>query len=120
MIRRPPRSTLFPYTTLFRSIKIIPDLRQAGRPIGLDHRRSWTRYSEALPCAPQCSVVDANLKRVRSASALIDQLVKLRRRHIDFLIIPLRYAVQNKVTVVSVLERVIGDSVTVGIGSREQ
>src|SRR3712207_7817951 len=24
MIRRPPRSTLFPYTTLFRSIKTIP------------------------------------------------------------------------------------------------
>src|SRR5258708_20127992 len=24
MIRRPPRSTLFPYTTLFRSIKITP------------------------------------------------------------------------------------------------
>src|SRR5260370_998024 len=76
MIRRPPRSTLFPFTTLFRSaavqIKIIPDLRQAGRPIGLDHRRSWTRYSEALPCPPQCSVVDSNLKRVRSASALIE------------------------------------------------
>src|SRR2546429_5328416 len=24
MIRRPPRSTLFPYTTLFRSLKILP------------------------------------------------------------------------------------------------
>src|SRR5260221_9967015 len=24
MIRRPPRSTLFPYTTLFRSIELIP------------------------------------------------------------------------------------------------
>src|SRR5688572_32034899 len=28
MIRRPPRSTLFPYTTLFRS----PQLAQGGRP----------------------------------------------------------------------------------------
>src|SRR3712207_9593842 len=26
MIRRPPRSTLFPYTTLFRSLEIDPDL----------------------------------------------------------------------------------------------
>src|SRR2546429_5377268 len=26
MIRRPPRSTLFPYTTLFRSIRIVPPL----------------------------------------------------------------------------------------------
>src|SRR3712207_7395472 len=27
MIRRPPRSTLFPYTTLFRSLEILPRLR---------------------------------------------------------------------------------------------
>src|SRR5256885_11905609 len=27
MIRRPPRSTLFPYTTLFRSLRSEPDLR---------------------------------------------------------------------------------------------
>src|SRR3712207_7035496 len=27
MIRRPPRSTLFPYTTLFRSRNHIPDIR---------------------------------------------------------------------------------------------
>src|SRR5260370_32016647 len=29
MIRRPPRSTLFPYTTLFRSIRLLDDLRKA-------------------------------------------------------------------------------------------
>src|SRR5256886_13710365 len=29
MIRRPPRSTLFPYTTLFRSLKAVTDLTQA-------------------------------------------------------------------------------------------
>src|SRR5260221_3448220 len=28
MIRRPPRSTLFPYTTLFRSVRLDPDLDQ--------------------------------------------------------------------------------------------
>src|SRR2546422_6830275 len=27
MIRRPPRSTLFPYTTLFRSLRFLPALR---------------------------------------------------------------------------------------------
>src|SRR2546428_7443726 len=31
MIRRPPRSTLFPYTTLFRSYKRIVALEQLGR-----------------------------------------------------------------------------------------
>src|SRR2546422_3721966 len=31
MIRRPPRSTLFPYTTLFRSVPHVPFVRQTGR-----------------------------------------------------------------------------------------
>src|ERR1035438_7455125 len=31
MIRRPPRSTLFPYTTLFRSLVCIRGCRRAGR-----------------------------------------------------------------------------------------
>src|SRR5258708_17629927 len=33
MIRRPPRSTLFPYTTLFRSLR-----GAAGVPAGAEHR----------------------------------------------------------------------------------
>src|SRR3712207_8590139 len=44
MIRRPPRSTLFPYTTLFRSYlvygKLVPveaSLSQHAVPIGLAH-----------------------------------------------------------------------------------
>src|SRR5690349_24262852 len=42
MIRRPPRSTLFPYTTLFRSIRLARHprrhqmMRLAGRPVGAD------------------------------------------------------------------------------------
>src|SRR2546427_8654480 len=36
MIRRPPRSTLFPYTTLFRSSPAVGRLRRAG---GDAHRR---------------------------------------------------------------------------------
>src|SRR3712207_9378453 len=34
MIRRPPRSTLFPYTTLFRSKTYLPDSGGAGRHRG--------------------------------------------------------------------------------------
>src|SRR5690348_18162057 len=36
MIRRPPRSTLFPYTTLFRSINRLRDggLRRPEQPVG--------------------------------------------------------------------------------------
>src|SRR5256884_5134454 len=36
MIRRPPRSTLFPYTTLFRSHRAAP--RSAGRPAATARR----------------------------------------------------------------------------------
>src|SRR3712207_7418066 len=40
MIRRPPRSTLFPYTTLFRSAPLAPDqqLRLAGRQRAVGRR----------------------------------------------------------------------------------
>src|SRR5204863_4024944 len=34
MIRRPPRSTLFPYTTLFRSRCSLDGQSQTGRPAG--------------------------------------------------------------------------------------
>src|SRR2546429_8952937 len=44
MIRRPPRSTLFPYTTLFRSINIIPfaanGLKSLSLPSGYDSTTS--------------------------------------------------------------------------------
>src|SRR5437660_12780120 len=52
MIRRPPRSTLFPYTTLFRSegqpVSCVPGLRRARFPrgSGLDISRSEEHTSE--------------------------------------------------------------------------
>src|SRR2546425_3136849 len=44
MIRRPPRSTLFPYTTLFRSA---PDRRRVARPRGPPGPRSPSRPRSA-------------------------------------------------------------------------
>src|SRR5215212_11483033 len=49
MIRRPPRSTLFPYTTLFRSHRRLPnglDLRKQRVPIGVVAVRSEEHTSE--------------------------------------------------------------------------
>src|SRR2546422_4014334 len=49
MIRRPPRSTLFPYTTLFRSGVVSIDIeREAGSPVGepLRLRRRIDRGNE--------------------------------------------------------------------------
>src|SRR5256885_8142776 len=44
MIRRPPRSTLFPYTTLFRSDQELPQLQQAAKILS-EHlpREGWVR-----------------------------------------------------------------------------
>src|SRR2546429_4934037 len=44
MIRRPPRSTLFPYTTLFRSDQLVPASAQV---VGLEVRQA--RVSLATP-----------------------------------------------------------------------
>src|SRR5256885_9755165 len=48
MIRRPPRSTLFPYTTLFRSQKLRGDEKDAGR------------YSPSKRCAKCCKLLQSS------------------------------------------------------------
>src|SRR2546421_9712811 len=51
MIRRPPRSTLFPYTTLFRSIE-----RRAGEPPRLPeavHEVTGVRLGDRLGAIPE-------------------------------------------------------------------
>src|SRR2546422_6821844 len=47
MIRRPPRSTLFPYTTLFRSLKIqrVPkDIYEASYPVWFLERKQFLMH----------------------------------------------------------------------------
>src|SRR5258708_22275786 len=54
MIRRPPRSTLFPYTTLFRSVRKaascvwpVPGLLQSQTPVGKTADRKSTRLNSS-------------------------------------------------------------------------
>src|SRR3712207_4438913 len=47
MIRRPPRSTLFPYTTLFRSVLALLEL-DLGRGTGLDDGDATGQLGQAL------------------------------------------------------------------------
>src|SRR2546422_4206223 len=53
MIRRPPRSTLFPYTTLFRSVRHPWELVSGGSGSGIyrskDGGLTWERLKEGLP-----------------------------------------------------------------------
>src|SRR5688572_31842074 len=62
MIRRPPRSTLFPYTTLFRSSLPKYRLTRRSMMLGWTTRETWTKkaknpsvraavcYSQTHPC----------------------------------------------------------------------
>src|SRR5260370_6243813 len=48
MIRRPPRSTLFPYTTLFRSIDFDPKMHRNAST----NARQSCRNRQVTPCHP--------------------------------------------------------------------
>src|SRR2546425_5083942 len=50
MIRRPPRSTLFPYTTLFRSPKLLTDKEAAAMlSVSVSLLRKWRLRREGGP-----------------------------------------------------------------------
>src|SRR6516162_10216189 len=80
MIRRPPRSTLFPYTTLFRSLCSRKRTRQVSTPSTLlvpaRSKRSEEHTSELQsPCNLVCRLLlDKKKKRGRKAS---EQLLNL-------------------------------------------
>src|SRR2546425_9547223 len=65
MIRRPPRSTLFPYTTLFRSVAARPDLAMAV-PAGRTPRRMYGHLRDWQAREP----VDCGRMRVFSIDEL--------------------------------------------------
>src|SRR5688572_32390199 len=88
MIRRPPRSTLFPYTTLFRS-ELVRSRRRRARPFSMRRRRrrcstSCALYSvtHGVPLAP---FLDRKSTRLNSSHSQISYAVfclkkKKRRR----------------------------------------
>src|SRR5438034_7033142 len=46
MIRRPPRSTLFPYTTLFRSVSLPPEILRKNGPLAPEEFKIIERSEE--------------------------------------------------------------------------
>src|SRR3712207_5866328 len=57
MIRRPPRSTLFPYTTLFRSVREAPGLEDAALA-SVEHRE---RIAQGLQAVLALLLLDEHL-----------------------------------------------------------
>src|SRR3712207_7252903 len=86
MIRRPPRSTLFPYTTLFRSAREEERQQRRARDDERDHRRGDRRVLEQLqhgdPAEPQAGaqrdhvrLLDRKSTRLNSSHANISYAV---------------------------------------------
>src|SRR2546427_7733923 len=69
MIRRPPRSTLFPYTTLFRSLAPVGP----GRPCDDDGRASDPTPRGADDCGPGRS--EEHTSELQSQSNLVCRLL---------------------------------------------
>src|SRR2546425_7838314 len=67
MIRRPPRSTLFPYTTLFRSDALLPETPRGVEPLCAMYRTS---------CAP--AIAEAMARGVRKVTDGLAGLVVQR------------------------------------------
>src|SRR5256885_3162253 len=82
MIRRPPRSTLFPYTTLFRSIHHLPADPQPGarrfqRPSGECHAGTWSSPENGVPSGQTApfGVKDRKSTRLNSSHLVISYAV---------------------------------------------
>src|SRR2546422_3895515 len=76
MIRRPPRSTLFPYTTLFRSIGddevedlLREALRRGGDAVGLEHTVASLAEQQGQRAPRRRLVVDDQQAGHRQAAA---------------------------------------------------
>src|SRR3712207_7530820 len=83
MIRRPPRSTLFPYTTLFRSVVVLQSLAAAAaepwRSMLEDDRVALLRLSaevqDNLSAARTLATADRKSTRLNSSHANISYAV---------------------------------------------
>src|SRR2546430_3026361 len=92
MIRRPPRSTLFPYTTLFRSRT---EVRLAGNPGGADFHRfcDWLAARSFWRGNPRS---EEHTSELQSQSNLVCRLLLEKKKktfnlHRSYLIITTRY-----------------------------
>src|SRR2546422_7302282 len=79
MIRRPPRSTLFPYTTLFRSLRLRRDERLAG----VRRRREDALLDLAVPLARLLlPALEQLLQLARVAAHGLREPAELQRQHL--------------------------------------
>src|SRR3712207_6976901 len=87
MIRRPPRSTLFPYTTLFRSLVCLGDvieLARGGRAGNLPLARPLLRQSHVGEADPDRS--EEHTSELQSRQYLVCRLLLEKKEVVDLIL----------------------------------
>src|SRR5688572_32019799 len=81
MLRRPPRSTLFPYTTLFRS-QLLWRRRRTGRlQDRLDSRAGWSGAGDLrVPAAAAAARSEEHTSELQSQSNLVCRLLLEKKK----------------------------------------
>src|SRR2546429_914331 len=76
MIRRPPRSTLFPYTTLFRSVRVVPTLvPDQDREVREELERRQAPRLDVAGVDPGRKLTDRKSTRLNSSHGYISYAV---------------------------------------------
>src|SRR2546422_3196481 len=85
MIRRPPRSTLFPYTTLFRSLVVALDVVgvQHGRGLALLKDRLLIRFGRGVVVQRQLQRSEEHTSELQSRLHLVCRLLLEKKKTID-------------------------------------
>src|SRR2546421_6087430 len=82
MIRRPPRSTLFPYTTLFRSLSAQP-LRNPSQillPPRTGAEQPCDRFGRCIPTVLRVSRSEEHTSELQSRSDLVCRLLLEKKK----------------------------------------
>src|SRR3712207_7057476 len=91
MIRRPPRSTLFPYTTLFRSAEPDHDLARRRHQCP---SAGWTISVSTPPTAPGCTKAtrersEEHTSELQSRQYLVCRLLLEKKKNKNYIYSPL-------------------------------
>src|SRR3712207_7674786 len=84
MIRRPPRSTLFPYTTLFRSPAMVAPCTHAGKRGFHSSSQSWPAASRTISSSPppvQLTRSEEHTSELQSRQYLVCRLLLEKKKN---------------------------------------
>src|SRR3712207_7985891 len=80
MIRRPPRSTLFPYTTLFRSTPFCVSCSWKSSPFMSGNRMSMTRHPGTSPQGAARNRSEEHTSELQSRQYLVCRLLLEKKK----------------------------------------